>query len=59
LLIEKNNLREVPNLPQVCPGVVTWNQISDYGQYVKSGMYFYHVSNKAGEEKKGKFAIVN
>jgi len=40
-------------------GVATWNQISDYGQYVKSGMYFYVVSNKAGEEKKGKFAIIN
>jgi hypothetical protein len=40
-------------------GVAFWNQISDYGQYVKSGMYFYHVSNPQGEEKKGKFAIIN
>lgn len=40
-------------------GVAYWNQISDYGQYVKSGMYFYHVSNPQGEEKTGKFAIIN
>ena len=40
-------------------GVATWNQISDYGQYVKSGMYFYRVHNDRGEVKSGKFAIVN
>lgn len=40
-------------------GVVRWNQISDYGQFVKSGMYFYHISNPQGEIKKGKFAIIN
>lgn len=40
-------------------GVAYWNQISDYGQYVKSGMYFYHISNPQGEEKSGKFAIIN
>lgn len=40
-------------------GVAKWNQISDYGQYVKSGMYFFHISNARGEEKTGKFAIIN
>jgi len=40
-------------------GVATWNQISDYGQYVKSGMYFFKVHNDRGEGKTGKFAIVN
>lgn len=40
-------------------GVEFWNQISDYGQYVKSGMYFYHVTNPQGEQQKGKFAIIN
>jgi hypothetical protein len=39
-------------------GVAKWNQISEYGQYVKSGMYFYKVeSNKY--EHTGKFAIIN
>ncbi len=40
-------------------GVAFWNQISDYGQYVKSGMYFFQVTNSQGEVKLGKFAIVN
>ncbi|MDZ7384863.1 MAG: hypothetical protein ONB07_01965 [candidate division KSB1 bacterium] len=40
-------------------GVAFWNQISDYGQYVKSGMYFFQVTNKHGEVKWGKFAIIN
>ncbi len=40
-------------------GVAFWNQISDYGQYVKSGMYFFQVTNEQGEVKLGKFAIVN
>jgi len=40
-------------------GVATWNQISDFGQYVKSGMYFYHVENARGDVQMGKFAIIN
>ncbi|MBN2092751.1 hypothetical protein JW964_24235 [candidate division KSB1 bacterium] len=40
-------------------GVAFWNQISDFGQYIKSGMYFYLVTNPQGEEKTGKFAIIN
>ncbi|MBN2354818.1 T9SS type A sorting domain-containing protein, partial [candidate division KSB1 bacterium] len=40
-------------------GVAVWNQISDYGQYVKSGMYFFRVTNPQGASKMGKFAIVN
>ncbi|MBC7185788.1 MAG: T9SS type A sorting domain-containing protein [Calditrichaeota bacterium] len=40
-------------------GVAFWNQISDYGQYVKSGMYFFQVTNQQGEVKLGKFAIIN
>ncbi len=40
-------------------GVATWNQISDFGQYVKSGMYFYRVTNSSGAAKTGKFAIIN
>lgn len=40
-------------------GVAIWNQITDYGQYVKSGMYFYVIENDRGEVQRGKFAIVN
>jgi hypothetical protein len=39
-------------------GVAYWNQISDNGQLVKSGMYFYHVENAFGDVKQGKFAII-
>jgi hypothetical protein len=40
-------------------GTTFWNQVSDNGQYVKSGMYFYHVSDADGGSTKGKFAIIN
>jgi len=40
-------------------GIAFWNQISDNGQYVKSGMYFYVVTNEKGETIKGKLAIIN
>lgn len=40
-------------------GSIAWNQISDHGQYVKSGMYLYHVETPDGRETRGKFAIVN
>lgn len=40
-------------------GVAFWNQINEYGQYVKSGMYFYHITNPQGEAKAGKFSIIN
>jgi hypothetical protein len=39
-------------------GVTFWNQISDNGQYVKSGMYFYLVENEFGDQKGGKFSII-
>lgn len=39
-------------------GVAFWNQISDNGQMVKSGMYFYHIKNTFGDEIRGKFAII-
>ncbi|MBN2279336.1 MAG: hypothetical protein JXQ65_02025 [Candidatus Marinimicrobia bacterium] len=39
-------------------GVATWNQISNNNQYVKSGMYFYHIESEQGETR-GKFAIIN
>ncbi|MDZ7797073.1 MAG: hypothetical protein U5N56_08520 [Candidatus Marinimicrobia bacterium] len=40
-------------------GSISWNQISDHGQYVKSGMYLYHIKTPDGREIRGKFAIVN
>lgn len=40
-------------------GSASWNQISEYGQYIKSGLYFYHIETPDGKETRGKFAIVN
>ena len=39
-------------------GVATWNQISDNNQYIKSGMYFYHLKSEYGKTR-GKFCIIN
>ncbi len=39
-------------------GVIAWNQVSQFGQLVKSGLYFYHIENEQGDVRKGKFAIV-
>ncbi|MHC1739366.1 MAG: hypothetical protein AB9882_15270 [Ignavibacteriaceae bacterium] len=38
-------------------GIITWDQTSDYGQYVESGIYIYHVESPGGT-KIGKLAIV-
>lgn len=43
-------------------GVARWEQITDYGQFVKPGLYLYHLTSHAmgsdGRIKIGKFAIV-
>lgn len=38
-------------------GIVKWNQVTDYGQFVESGIYLFHVDSKIGQ-KTGKFAII-
>ena len=37
--------------------IVTWDQVTDYGQFVESGVYIFHIDYKGGS-KLGKFAIV-
>jgi hypothetical protein len=37
--------------------IVAWDQVTDYGQFVKSGIYIYHVESPVGT-KIGKLAIV-
>jgi len=37
--------------------IVSWDQVTDYGQFVESGIYLFHVESK-GKTKIGKFAIV-
>ena len=37
--------------------IVSWNQVTDFGQFVESGIYIFHAESK-GKTKIGKFAIV-
>lgn len=37
--------------------IVSWNQVTDYGQFVESGIYIFHIEYSGGT-KLGKFAIV-
>ncbi len=37
--------------------IVSWDQVTDFGQFVESGVYIYHVEAN-GKTKIGKFAIV-
>lgn len=37
--------------------IVSWDQVTDFGQFVESGIYLFHVESK-GKSKVGKFAIV-
>ncbi len=43
-------------------GSAVWNQVSQYGQYVESGVFVYHITSHApdskGEVKIGKFSII-
>jgi hypothetical protein len=55
----KGNLVKVIRHDNPSSGVAFWNQISENQQYVKSGLYFYHVEDENGNTTRGKFAIIN
>jgi hypothetical protein len=38
-------------------GIIAWDQITDFGQFVESGIYIFHLDSPFGK-KIGKFAIV-
>ncbi|MCL7985866.1 MAG: hypothetical protein M8872_11480, partial [marine benthic group bacterium] len=40
-------------------GRATWNLRNRNNQFVASGVYFFHVATPAGDERVGKFTIVN
>jgi len=40
-------------------GLETWDLRNRNNQFVASGVYFYHVATPAGDERVGKFTIVN
>ncbi|MBE2279527.1 MAG: hypothetical protein IAE91_03980 [Ignavibacteriaceae bacterium] len=37
--------------------IVSWDQVTDFGQYVESGIYIFHVDSPVGKAT-GKFAII-
>jgi len=39
-------------------GIAAWNQVTDYGQFAKSGIYIYHIETPDGDKAIGKFAII-
>ena len=40
-------------------GLAEWDQITEYNQYIASGIYVYHVQSLSGDgEKTGKFVII-
>lgn len=39
-------------------GIALWNQQTDYGQFVGSGVYVYHIEGPEGQTKIGKLGIV-
>jgi hypothetical protein len=40
-------------------GMATWNLRNRSGQFVGSGVYFFHVSTPDGKQRVGKFTVVN
>jgi hypothetical protein len=45
------------DVPDGTGAIVTWDQVTDYGQFVESGIYIFHIDYNGGS-KLGKFAIV-
>jgi hypothetical protein len=39
-------------------GIAFWDQATSYGQWVKSGVYIYHVETPEGRTTTGRFAII-
>jgi hypothetical protein len=45
------------NVPEGAGGIYTWAPVSDYGQFIKSGIYVFHLESPVGS-KTGKFAVI-
>ncbi len=54
----RGDLVKTINVPEGTGAIVAWNQVTDYGQYVESGIYLYHIDAPGVGKKVGKFAIV-
>ena len=53
----RGDLVKTINVEDGTGAIVSWDQVTDYGQFVESGVYIFHVDFNGGS-KLGKFAIV-
>ncbi len=53
----RGDLVKTINVGNDVGAIVPWDQVSEYGQFVKSGIYIFHLESPLGT-KIGKFAIV-
>ncbi len=53
----RGDLVKTINAPVGTGAIVSWDQVTDYGQFVESGIYIYHIESPYGT-KIGKLAIV-
>jgi hypothetical protein len=53
----RGDLVKTINVGNDVGAIVPWDQVTEYGQYVKSGIYIFHLESPFGT-KVGKFAIV-
>lgn len=53
----RGDLLKTIKVPEGNGAIASWDQITDYGLYVKSGMYIFHIES-GSETKIGKFSII-
>lgn len=53
----RGDLVKTINVKEGDGAIVSWDQVTDFGQFVESGVYIFHAESKGGT-KIGKFAIV-
>lgn len=53
----RGDLVKTLNVEEGVGAVVSWDQVTDFGLYIESGVYIYHIESPKGK-KIGKFAVV-
>ncbi len=53
----RGDLVKIISVPDGTGAIVSWDQVTDYGQFVESGIYIFHVEYSGGS-KLGKFAVI-
>lgn len=53
----RGDLLKTIKVPEGNGAIASWNQVTDYGLFVKSGLYIYHIDS-GSETKIGKFSII-